>query len=279
MDSNMRLFSIGIVVDDKAPGSKFISAYPLEHLPHHEGELTSEHELIERSGTDADGNSYNISLQRGTSVKAEWYNANNRITAPNVKKGEQVELWTVGVTNKYYWKSMGRDDHLRRGETVTWAFNASDSKSNKNVVPDATNQYSVTVDTVDQHMTLVTSCDNGEKAAYTLQVNGKTGHVSVADNLGNVFQFDSANSRITFHNRENTSVVLDKKVITVNAPDKLTIKAPTIIIESKNITISGHVEFKGKVDFKDDVNGPKATFTTLDCTTLHNVAIDRYKKT
>lgn len=278
MDSNLKLFSIAIVVDDKAPNSKFISAYPVEHLPHHEGELTSEHELLERKGVDSDGNSYNISLQRGNSVKAEWYNANNRITAPNVKKGEQVELWTLGATNKYYWKSMGRNDNLRRGEQITWAFNASDSKSTKDIIPDATNQYSVSIDTVDQHMTVVTSCDNGEKAAYTLQVNGKTGHVSIADNLGNVFQLDSAASRITMHNRDNTSIIIDKKTITVTATDKLSIKAPTIIVDSKNITISGHVEFKGKVDFKDDVNGPKATFATLDCNTLHGTAIDNYRK-
>lgn len=278
MDSNMRLFSIGIVVDDKSPGSKFISAYPVEHLPHHEGELTSEHELLERSGVDVDGNSYNVSLQRGVTVKAEWYNADNRVTAPNVKKGEQVELWTVGATNKYYWKSMGRNDGLRRGESITWAFNASNSKSNKDIVPDSTNQYSVSVDTVDQHITIVTSCDNGEKAAYTLQINGKTGHVSIADNLGTVIQLDSIESRITLHNRDNTSVILAKKTIIVTAPDSLTIKAPTITVDSKNITISGHVEFKGKVDFKDDVTGPKATFTTLDCNTLHGTAIGNYKK-
>ena len=271
MASQWHMVSIGIVAADKKLKSKFINVFPIELLPFHEGEITDDHINIERKGVDADGKPYNITLQRGMVIKAEWKNESNRIDAPNVMKGEQVELWTAGDSNKYYWVAMGRDDHLRRGESVTWAVNASDSSQVGDIELKDDNTYSFTVDSINKHITVRTSKDNGEPTVYTLQMDCKNGHFTINDDLGNIIQLDSVESSITLANKDNTQVTLNKKTIKIIAEDLIKLNANAITLDAGMITFNGNVTFKGPV------TGTKATFTDLKCNTLQSKPIGNYK--
>jgi hypothetical protein len=117
--------------------------------------------------------------------------------------------------------------------------------------------YTSTVDTKSGHITVKTSSDNGEQAKFTAQLNGKEGHASLLDNLGNIIQINSTNGAIIVKNA---------------AGSQFTIDGDTITLKAVNIVLDGNIKTTGLM------KGPNATMDKLDCTTLHNVAIDQYKK-
>lgn len=228
--SNLRIISIGIVAIDKTIDSQYIEVYPIEMLPFLEGEISDNSDTISSTSKDANGQTYSIKLNRQMTVKAGWLNSTNRITAPNVKKGEQVKLWTIGDIEEYFWEPLGRDDSLRRQEAITWGFAASSKSSDTPIELSDSNLYTFTIDTINQHITLRTSDDNNEFTRFTVQINTKDGSITLADDLGNLFQLDSKLTKITLLNKDETFITIDKKNILVSAPE-------TIDLKSKNINL------------------------------------------
>lgn len=225
MESNFSFFSWGIVAADKPDEDKFIEVLPIEVLPFFEGDVSDTLETLKFEGTDAQDQSYKVELKRSASVRAGWLGQTNRRTSPNVRKGEQVLLYTVGDTEEYYWTSIGRDDHLRRGETVVYTWNASGVGTDTDIEVSESNHYSMVMDTVNKQVTLSTTTDNGELTNYIVQLNTGDGSFTVEDGLGNVVQLDSASTKITLLNADSTYVTLDRKNIDVYAPNNITMLA------------------------------------------------------
>ena len=124
--SFFKIISIATVTQDKNTNSRFISCFLHESLPFYEGPITSDFVDIQRRGTDANGQAYDITLQRSMSVKAEWLgNAGNKVTSPAVRKGDVVKIWSAG-DGIYYWEEMGRSGNkLKRTENPINTFNAA----------------------------------------------------------------------------------------------------------------------------------------------------------
>lgn len=257
--SHFRMTSIGTVAADKNEGSKFISVYLNEHLPFLEAELTDQCSQTEHTGIDADGNAYNHTLQLSSTVKAEWKGTPNRVTSPSVKRGEQVEVWELGSTGMYYWHEMARDNQLRRKEAVTWAYGADSTPNTTDVPQTADNNYTISVDGVNGHITVNTSRANGEKAGYTTQMNGRDGHFTILDTAGNIVQMDSNTNAITLKVSTGEYITL--------ASGKLTIQCPNIELIG-NTTVNGNLDVSGNLSITRDTTGPNATFTNLNTTNL-----------
>lgn len=239
----MALMSMGtgIVSQPKRDGSKGVTVFSPELFPFHEGEVTSDHETIYRTGVDLDGNVHKVTLQRSMSLNAVWHGDGHRTSSPNVKPGEQVELFTNDNSGRVLWKEVGRDNHLRKSETIEYAVKAKGDTSNKLETSHGKNSYLVAMDGTNGHITVSTSASNGEKVEYKLQINGKEGHITVADNVGNMIQMDSVNDKITSVNSKGTSVILDK--------DTLKFKAKKIIFEGDEEHI-GNSTSTGDIDSK-----------------------------
>ena len=220
--STIKFISMGIVAADKPETSKFIEVYPVELLPNVVGEITSAAKSVPRTGTDASGSVYNVTLDVGMSVKAEWMGSTNRRTSPNVRLGEQVKLYTNSSTGEYWWESSGRDDDLRRLETITWTWNASGVGTDEDIEITPNNHYSFTMDTRNQLITFTTSKDNGEPFLYTFQLNTCDGQFTFKDDVENIIQVDSAATKITLHNKDNSWFTLDKEFIHMYAPLDIT---------------------------------------------------------
>lgn len=232
LDSSLfRMVSIGTVVADKNKNSQFLSVYLKEKLPFHTGNVTDDVVDIVRSGVDMDGIAYNVVLQRCLTVKARWRGEPNRLTSPCLKNGQDVEIWEAGNTGIYYWSEIPGTDHLKRTETVTYGWNASGTPVEENEASTANNKYTATVDTEKGFAEFKTTMANGEVASYAFQMNGKDGHATLTDHLGNVFQISSEDHGISFTNPDKTTIAAHGKNAVVECEGTAKIKCKKATVE------------------------------------------------
>ncbi len=227
--SQINIYSIGYVAQNKQLGSKIILVTPIEALPMLDGEVKANPTEVEAKGQNADGRSYNVKVNVDNAVEAEWLaiSAPNRSTPPDVRRGERVFLWRYGDEDKYYWTSTNMDEHLRRLETAVWRFSATKDEATKEL--NEKNSYYLEVSTHRKAITLSTCKANGEPYAYKAQFNTEIGCFTVTDDVGNYFELDSQDTKITIKNKDNASLSLDKRNILVNAPDAIDAKAGKMI--------------------------------------------------
>jgi hypothetical protein len=229
ISSQFRIVDLGIVAENKPLSSKIILVTPLESLPFLQGEIRQTPEVITAEGTDANGVSYTEKMITDLTVEATWLpiGNTNRRTAPDVRRGERVVLWQSGNSDRYYWTSMGMDDNLRKLETVVYTFSGTANESVDSTDPDQC--YYVEVSTHNKQITLQTSDKNGEPFRYTFQFNTGEGVVTLTDDVGNYFEFDSSETKLTLKNKDGTWVSLDRKDILGYAPKNIDLKAESRI--------------------------------------------------
>jgi hypothetical protein len=254
--SNFRVVTMGIVAADKLDGSRFIEVYPVEFLPFFEGDITNAIIDVEKEGMSITGEKYAVNLKKSMSVKADWLGETNRRTAPTIKRGEQVKLWSAGDSERYWWEPLGRDDKLRTTESVTYAW-AARGKADELT---AKNTYYVTVDTINKHITLSTSIANGEFTTYLLQVNAADGNFTVKDGFDNLIQLDSAEKKITFMNADGTYLTLDKKDIKAFAKENFNGEFG----KDFDLKVGGNYTVNVTGDYSETVGGNSSTIIQGD---------------
>ena len=219
--SKLRLVSLGIVAANKALSSKDIEVVPIELVPYLDNEVSQETEILSGEGEDGLGNKYNIKITAGVSILASWIPyGSNRTTAPDVRRGERVNIWQYADSDKYYWQEMGLDDNLRTRETVVYAYSnvPEDGTDRKLTFDDC---YTFEWCTHTKHITMRTSDTDGEKFIYTFQINAADSNVTIQDNGGNFIQLDSENTVINLLNADATQMILTKTNIYVHAKDNI----------------------------------------------------------
>jgi hypothetical protein len=222
----LKEYDLGIVAENKVLGEDVIEVLPIGTLNLMDGELTSAQVELKRAGIDVEEKEYLISINKKATIKALWLNETHRVTPPDVRRGEQVVLYRLGDTDRYFWRSLGRDDNLRRLETVLWRF--SGFPDNNNDPLDNDNSYCLEVSTHGGHMLLTTSQRNGEYCRYTVDINTKEGRVVVTDDIGNSFKVDSAETAIVAENANGTRMGLEQDNINLLAPGDVNITARNI---------------------------------------------------
>ena len=254
--SHLKMVSIGIVARDKVDGEKNIEVYPMELIPFFEGKVTDEIHTSERSGVDAEGKAYTVNLNKSMVVTAEWLGETNRRTAPNVVVNEQVQLYQVGNSGHYYWESLGRDDEKRRRERVIYTWASSSTPITEDGQLTDKNTYNLEIDTIGKTITLRTSEDDEEFTTYVIQINTKAGHITAMDGLGNIIQVDSAATKITLKNADNTFITLDKEDINAYAPQDIAARADrdVSISAGRDMYIDVGVDMMTNVGEDQDLN-------------------------
>jgi hypothetical protein len=258
----LKFLGVGTVVSDKNDGSKNLMVHLQEEFPTVEGEISPLHQSTEYTGTDLHGNEYKHTLQHNTSVKCVWKEVPNRLTAPDIRQGEQVEVYQAGDGDKLYWSEMGRQKGLRRAERVCYAFNASGAETSKDepVIPH--NQYVFDVNPKGGNITVSTSKDNGEHCKYTAQADGKNGHWLVEDDLGNHFSIDSKLANILFQTAKGGLIsAVGKDVV---------LKGGTLHLDFERIVLNGVTEVTKELTTKGVKNSGDIKTDTLGNTPLGN---------
>lgn len=233
--SALRPISQGIVAENKARDTDMVSIWPVEIIPSLIDDLTTTTVKRETMGIgpegqpldneDYKGSPYAVSVQMSAVIKAQWLGETNRVTSPDVRRGEQVMLYQAGDSDKYFWLSLGRDDNLRRLETVVYAFNANPDNADADMSRE--NCYVLEYNTHDKHVTLTTSKANGEPTAYTHQFNTGDGTWTLEDDIGNGMHLDSQEKHFIYRNADKSHIEINKKHIDIYTEETIFSKTET----------------------------------------------------
>src|SRR5690606_3791141 len=136
-------------------------------------------------------------------IPAEWIGIgeSNRRTCPNVRRGEELILYTLADSNKIFWTPRNKKSGLRCKETAVWAFAATEEEGDKAL--DDENSYIVEVSTHRKVILISTSKASGEKSRFFVQLNAGEGIATLADDCDNEVTIDSLTPRISLINGED----------------------------------------------------------------------------
>lgn len=229
--SNFRPVSIGIVAANKPRGTKLISVTPIEILSDVQDDIRTDLDTVSTTGIDNNENLIKISITRGIAIEAEWIGENYMHLSPDVRRGEQVQIYQSGNSDKYYWGSMGRDLNLRRLETVAWAINAN--PSNDDAEMSRENSYVYEISSHDKHVTFSTSNKNGEASTYISQYNLAEGIYSLEDNHGNFWYLDSVEKDFHFKNGNGSYFRMNKHTFECYAKDSIDFRTNKFTVDCK----------------------------------------------
>lgn len=218
--SELKTYSIGIAAENKPLDTRQLNITPIEALPALDGEITFSPQELLVSGTDSFGNRYEVRTTLDNTVTAEWLPmGSNRLTPPDIRRGEFVEVLRLGDSDRFFWRPMGLRDDLRRLETVIYAFNANPNETEGNGI-DIQNCYFLEISTHRKLVTFGTSKANGEPFQYTFQINTDEGLVTLTDDIGNYIELDSGERSLRIENADRSFVHVDKRRIRAQTPDE-----------------------------------------------------------
>ena len=228
--------SIGYAAANLDLDSKMLEVLPVEEFGYVDGEVTDQRDTLEESGIDSKGNVYSDKIETSNTMTAEWLQwGSNRYSPPNVRRGERVLIWQYGDADKYYWTSLGMDEHLRRRETFVMCLSNTVDESTTELT--SKNSYSFIASTHTKEVTIQTTKTDGESFAYIIKLDTKNGVFVVTDDNENQITLESAEKRITLVNADESTVVLDKKNITIEAQETINIKAKWVKIDGETTTV------------------------------------------
>ena len=264
--SGYRFYSIGRVAANKKRGSNVIEVIATERLPNLSGEITDHKATmsVKVAGND-DNDAWDADLDTSPSIPAEWapYNT-NRITSPDVRRGEYVMLYKFADAEVIYWTEFKTENVLRRLETVTYVF-SNERKENIPLTED--NVYTLTVSTHDKHITITTTKSDGEPYAYLIQLNTKEGFLMAKDDDGQVIFMESKNRRIYAANKDQSFIDINKREIIIQSPDKITMNSKDIIFNGKSSIHSQTPKYT--INASGSYSATTPTYTVKGSTTLN----------
>lgn len=231
MEKSKKFYGLGYVTEDKAEDSFEIEVFPIEVLPTADGDLTKI-DSSSFSTKDRDGSTTNVKYDKANTVPATWYpnGEQNRITAPDVCKGDIVELYTFGETDEYFWCTYAHNQSLRKREKVLYYF------SNKEGVGgDTSNGYFLLVDTRNKQVHLHTANNDGEACGYDLLLNTRDGTLSISDTLNNSIILASTQGKLSI--TTNDDIILKTKRVTVNCEESTVNASKSCKINTGTMTI------------------------------------------
>ena len=122
-ESKLKLYAIGYIAKDIEEDSMYVDIFPAETLNTYSGELNDQ-TVVNTTTTDIEGNVMSIAVDKSRLITAKWLplNQSNRVTPPNVCKGETVIIYNYAGTDDYFWNTMYAEPDLRKREKVTYYF-------------------------------------------------------------------------------------------------------------------------------------------------------------
>lgn len=226
-ESGLKLYSLGIVVNDKLRDSDIIDVYPVEDMPFINGKIKDYKQSVTGNVNDSKGVSKPLNIDMGAVIKAKWipYGGSNRSSSPDVTKNETVLVFRFGETNKFYWTTVFNEPSIRRLETVVHRYGAT---SEYGVELDDSNSYTLIVSAHDRFIRLTTSNKNKEVVKYQLLLDLNKGTIGINDDQQNDIIIDSIKGIMT--------VTIREKVIT-NTKDFIVNASNSIQLNTKNYTL------------------------------------------
>lgn len=248
LESAFKLYSLGVVVEDKARDSDFIKVHPTEMLPFTHGPIKEAKAKVESEVPDASGVPRKTDTKMDSTLVAKWLagDSGNRMTAPDVYANETVLIYRFADTDEYYWRTIFREPSIRRLETVCHVFgNLVEPLKEYN----KESSYWFEVSTHDKKIQLHTSkCDKDPKEPYAYDITLDTGR-------GVLTITDDAKNTITLTSKDGELKITTNKQVVVETKEK-------VIVKTKNVEITGNVTVKGDTTLKGKVTIDGAVSST-----------------
>lgn len=237
-ETTWRVISRGVAAENLKLDGKELEIFSPEITGWADGEITPEQTEYTTKGNDDRGNFYTTSIKTSNTLKATWrQQGTNRITPPNVRRGERVEIWQFGNVDKYYWSTTGEDDHLRRRETVTHAYSNTVDETTKELTPE--NSYFTQINTHEKVVTLIsTSKSDGEDNTHLLQIDTAKGIFNYSDDKGNYIQVETKDNIITLENADGAKFILDKRNAHWDVPDTINVKCKSYNVQASDVNVT-----------------------------------------
>jgi hypothetical protein len=256
LESQLRLYSLGIVVADKARDSEDIQVHPTEILPLVHGPLTDKKTDVKSEVPDASAVPRKSETKVADVLTAKWLpgDSTNRMTAPDVMAGETVLIFRFADSDEYYWRTVFREPTIRRLETVYYVY-GNVTEPLKEIGKE--NSYWFQVSTHDKIIKLhTTKCDKDPKEPYTYDIELDTGRgiLTITDDVKNTIVLTSKDGELKI--TTNKKVVVKSKDIEIEG--KVSIKGDTSI--KGNVKLDGAVETTSNVEIKGKMNAKVVSF-------------------
>lgn len=263
--SKFHFYSFGIVGTPKALNSDMVQVFPQEKFTMSAGEITDNVSSIEVKGKDGTDKDYQGKIETKPTITCKWLPIGepNRVTPPDVRRGEQVIIYRYADTDFYFW-STAFNNVVRRLETVGWWFSGTPDEGDNTRT--AENGYIFEWSTHNGHIIISTSRKNGEKASFIMKFDTKQGNWLLQDNLGNSINLDSVAGILTviteneiIHNTKKYTVNCDDYIVNtknflVNASAGSKFATPLLQTDT-NFQVDGASLLKGFANFTTGIGG------------------------
>lgn len=249
-EQGFHFYCYGVVVEDKPEGTPVIEVYPKEFLYNANGSVDNTTDEIVINRSDSSGKTKTDKMSGKTSIPARWFglSSSNRVSSPDVCKGESVVIIRYGTNDDYFWEPITTEIVKRGRETVCYLFKNDDTGAE--VKADGSNSYSLTFSTRHKFVNLHLANNDGEPVGYDVNFNTKQGIFSFQDTRNNLINLNSpadylkvninkqvdVNTKILNVNTEETNIVASKK-LTILTPD-MNVKAKTYVQEGTSYTLT-----------------------------------------
>lgn len=224
----------GMVAENKPLTTNNILVTPSQRTPWQQGALQSNMKTITTKSVDSAGKPFEAKAVTDTTHEATWLATDsNWTTAPDVQRGEIVEIIRFADKNQYYWRERGDGVVQRRLETKRMLVSGSATAQSN---PGPKTHYMLEVSGHTGAINLSTPMSNGEFTTYLLSINGKGGMASLSDGLGNEILIDSKNKICRMRNESQSTFELnDQDVIITALGDLGFVVKGDFLVTAKNI--------------------------------------------
>lgn len=236
--SKLHIYSYGTVAENKPLDTDVAKITPDESLLMLDGEVTSHAAVTETKGKNVDGSAYTEKSVTSNVLEAKWlpFVDGQRVTSPDVRRGERVAIYQFGNDPNYYWTTLGLDLKLRKLETVIYVFSGTRNETD-GISPET--HYFFEVSTHKKVVHFHTSQADSEPFGYDIQLDTARGVFVLTDSIGNHIELNSPERRLYFCNNHDTSIELIRNDLNANVPGNTTVNTTgnTVVNSGGNTTI------------------------------------------
>jgi len=257
----MKSIGVGAIAYDTKPNEHMaeIVIYDLVNGEEEFQKEKGEAKVTVDSMKDTVGNVLFSSAELSNTITARWSNGgSNRISMPAFSQGEQVEVFQMGDTDRYYFKAFHLEKDLRRKEPAVFSFSNKDKEKNFGESFEKDSSYTLTVDPENKLIELKTSISDGEPVLYTIALDTKAATLTIEDDQKNKIHLDSLKKELTF---TVPNIKLIGETLDIKASKSIVIDSPDITIGSGKVKMNSSVKFSKACDHKANVkfNGQSKT--------------------
>lgn len=268
--SNFKLYCIGTVAESKSDISTPIIQVTLDEIhPLEDGDKISSQEKYTAFGEDRKGTPYRAEVSVDKTVDATWIRTGNRVSAPDVVRGEKVSIYRYDNDDKFYWSEtgIGKTFNRRKKETVIHAVSAVASDNEKTEC-NSENCYTAVMSGHGQKIVIDMPIASDEKAAMRATFDGTTGVIEIKMMGVGVFTIN--------HERVITAALEGGASMELNKGD-ITLKFDNLNLEGNNANFKiNSTDWKGNLDHKGNIESV-GTINNTGKIISNTVSVDMHK--